>query len=126
MISIDFLHGMQLIGNFIDLLGVIVIILGILASTVMFVINIYHNDVTFAYPLYRQSVGKAILLGLEFLVAGDIIRTVAVSPNLTNVFILAGIVLIRTFLSIALQLEIDRRWPWQSTSEPLKNQRANT
>ena len=66
-----------------------------------------------AYQLYRQNLGRAILLGLEFLVAGDIIRTVAVSPTFRSLGVLAGIVLIRTFLSMALQLEIEGRWPWQ-------------
>jgi uncharacterized membrane protein len=53
------------------------------------------------------------LLGLEFLIGGDIIRTVGVAPTLENVFILALIVVIRTFLSMALQLEVEGRWPWQ-------------
>jgi uncharacterized membrane protein len=59
------------------------------------------------YSLYRQDVGRAILLGLEFLIAGDIIRTVVVAPTLQNVVVLGMIVLIRTFLSLSLQLEID-------------------
>jgi uncharacterized membrane protein len=57
--------------------------------------------------------GVPILLGLEFLLAGDIIRTVAISPTFRSSGVLAGIVLIRTFLSMALQLEIKGRWPWQ-------------
>ena len=65
------------------------------------------------YRTYRQDLGRAILLGLEFLIAGDIIRTMGVEPTLENVFILALIVVIRTFLSMALQLEVDGRWPWQ-------------
>jgi uncharacterized membrane protein len=66
------------------------------------------------YVLYRREVGQAILLGLEFLVAADIIETVAVAPRADNIIVLAGIVLIRTFLSVALQVEIEGRWPWQS------------
>jgi uncharacterized membrane protein len=58
-------------------------------------------------------VGRAILLGLEFLVGGDIIRTVAVSPTFTSVGVLALIVLVRTFLSFSLEVELDGRWPWQ-------------
>lgn len=53
------------------------------------------------------------LLGLEFLVAGDIIRTVVVHPTLDNLIVLAIIVLIRTFLSVTLQLEVEGHWPWQ-------------
>jgi len=70
-----------------------------------------------AYSMYRQDLGRAILLGLEFLVAGDIIRTVVVSPTLDNVLVLGLIVLIRTFLSMALQLEVEGRWPWQRAEE---------
>ncbi|MER7008767.1 DUF1622 domain-containing protein [Dactylosporangium sp. NPDC000555] len=65
------------------------------------------------YRRLRQQLGQTILLGLELLVAGDIIRTVAVSPTLTGVAILASIVLIRTFLSFSLEVEISGRWPWQ-------------
>jgi hypothetical protein len=57
--------------------------------------------------------GRSILLGLEFLVAADIIRTVAVQPSLENVAVLGLIVLIRTFLSFSLEVEIDGRWPWR-------------
>ncbi len=65
---------------------------------------------------FRQDFGGAIVLGLEFLVAGDIIRTVAVAPTLENVTVLAIIVVIRTVLSMALQVEIEGRWPWQQRS----------
>ncbi|HEY6312730.1 MAG TPA: DUF1622 domain-containing protein [Streptosporangiaceae bacterium] len=65
------------------------------------------------YLRFRQELGQAILLGLELLVAGDIVRTVAASPSLTSVAILAAIVLIRTFLSFSLQIETTGRWPWQ-------------
>jgi uncharacterized membrane protein len=66
-----------------------------------------------AYGLMRQSFGGAILLGLEILVAGDLIRTVAVSPTLDNVIVLGIIVLIRTFLSFSLEIEIDGTVPWR-------------
>lgn len=65
------------------------------------------------YRRLRQNVGRGILLGLEFMVAGDIIRTVAVEPTITGVIVLAGIVLIRTFLSMSLEVELEGRWPWQ-------------
>ena len=65
------------------------------------------------YRRFRQQLGRAILLGLELLVAGDIVRTVAASPSLTSVAILAAIVLIRTFLSFSLEVETTGRWPWQ-------------
>lgn len=70
------------------------------------------------YRVYRQDLGRAILLGLEFLIAGDIIRTVAVAPTLQNVLVLGLIVLIRTFLSFSLQLEIEGKLPWSRESRP--------
>jgi uncharacterized membrane protein len=69
-----------------------------------------------AYDFFRRRLGRAILLGLEFLVAADIIRTVAVTPTWQSVAVLAGIVLIRTFLSFSLQLEMTGAWPWQQRS----------
>jgi uncharacterized membrane protein len=72
-----------------------------------------RTDFAATYRLYRQSLGRAILLGLEFLVAGDIIRTVAVSPTFAGVGVLAVIVLVRTFLSFSLEAELDGRPPWQ-------------
>jgi uncharacterized membrane protein len=68
---------------------------------------------TGVYEEYRRLLGRSILLGLEFLVAADIIRTVAIEPTFYNVGVLAIIVIIRTFLSFALGLEITGRWPWQ-------------
>ena len=65
------------------------------------------------YRIVRTVFGRSILLGLEFLVAADIIRTVAVQPSLQNVAVLGLIVLIRTFLSFSLEVEIDGRWPWR-------------
>ena len=69
------------------------------------------------YRSYRQLLGRSILLGRELLVAADIIRTVAVTPSFESVGVLAIIVLIRTFLSFSLELEITGRWPWQKQSE---------
>jgi uncharacterized membrane protein len=64
-------------------------------------------------PRARTAPGHRILLGLEFLVAADIIRTVAVEPSLENVLVLGLIVLIRTFLSFSLEVEIDGTLPWR-------------
>ena len=71
-----------------------------------------------AYRVVRTVFGRSILLGLEFLVAADIIRTVAVEPSLENVGVLGIIVLIRTFLSFSLEVEIDGTWPWRRASGP--------
>ena len=71
------------------------------------------------YTRFRRVLGRAILLGLELLVAADIVKTVAVTPTLDSVAVLAVIVLIRTFLSWALELEVSGRWPWQKRDEPV-------
>lgn len=104
----------QRIGALLDLAGVLVIAVGIGIATVVFLLRWWRTrQLIDHYPAYRQGVGRAILLGLEFLVGGDIIRTVAVSPTFTSVGVLALIVLVRTFLSFSLEVELDGRWPWQ-------------
>jgi uncharacterized membrane protein len=108
---------MELIGNLVDAAGVLIIVLGAIVATIRFLAN-RRSDFGSSYRAYRQGLGRAILLGLEFLIAGDIIRTVVVAPTLENVLILGLIVIIRTFLSMALQLEVEGRWPWQHAEDP--------
>lgn len=109
-----FLLAMEQVGEAMDIAGVAVIVIGILLATLTF-LQEFRN--TKAYKRYRQSIGRAILLGLEILVAADIIRTVAVEPSFRSVGILAVIVVIRTFLSWSLELELEGRWPWQKERE---------
>jgi uncharacterized membrane protein len=114
----DFKSAVDAISKAIDAAGVIVVVVGLLVATGGFLLALRAvgpRDV--AYRGYRQQVGKAILLGLEFLVAADIIRTVAVAPTFTGVGVLAVIVIVRTFLSFTLDVELDGRWPWQSRPE---------
>ena len=102
------------IGQVMDVGGVVVIAIGVVVATVLFLARtIRRQEHQSIYRRYRQAVGRAILLGLEILVAGDIIKTVAVSPTFQSVGVLAIIVAIRTFLSMSLQLELEGRWPWQ-------------
>ena len=107
---------MELVGTGVDAAGVLIVVLGATLASGRYVLA-KQGVPSRSYRLYRQDLGRAILLGLEFLVAGDIIRTVVVAPTLQNVAILAVIVLIRTFLSMALQLELEGRWPWQRTPQ---------
>jgi len=106
----DFKSLMILVGDLVDGLGVAVVLIG-----AVYALGGYAHRwrEAGAYQLLRQQLAKAILLGLEFLIAGDIIRTVVVAPTLVNAGVLALIVLIRTFLSTTLQLEVEGRWPWQ-------------
>lgn len=92
--------------------GVLVIVIGMLLALGRF-FWLGLKGAEKIYQQFRQDLGRGILLGLEFLVAGDIIRTVAVDPTLENVQVLAVIVLVRTFLSLSLQVELEGRWPWQ-------------
>jgi uncharacterized membrane protein len=100
------------IGMTIDAAGVVVIVTGTAIAFVAGAVRLSRRE-SAVYRRFRQQLGQAILLGLELLVAGDIVRTVAASPSLTSVAILAVIVLIRTFLSFSLQVETTGRWPWQ-------------
>lgn len=110
-----FVGLVEVVGKGIDAAGVVVIVLGGLAATAVAGTRLVARDVD-TYRRYRQQLGRSILLGLELLVAADIIRTVAVTPTLTSVAVLAGIVLIRTFLSFSLEVEIDGVPPWRRGS----------
>ena len=100
------------IARAIEAVGIVVIVLGAICATAVFVWQV-RTGIRDAYRTYREHLGQAILLGLEFLVAGDIIGTVAVEPSFSNLGVLAIIVAIRTFLSFSLEVEISGRWPWQ-------------
>ena len=102
----------QTTGEVIDVIGVIAIVVGVLYAIVDAAIR-GLGRVGPVYTRFRRVLGRAILLGLELLVAADIIKTVAVTPTLDSVAVLGVIVLIRTFLSWSLELEISGRWPWQ-------------
>jgi uncharacterized membrane protein len=109
---VEFQQVIETVGKGVDAVGVAVIVLGALGAAAIAVLRLRRRGEA-AYRPYRQQLGRSILLGLEFLVAGDIIRTVAITPTFTSVGVLAVIVLIRTFLSFSLELEITGRWPWQ-------------
>jgi len=113
---VNFEQGVELVGKGVDAVGVAVIVVGALAATAIALFRLARGGRS--YQPFRQQLGRSILLGLELLVAADIIRTVAVQPSVESVGVLACIVLIRTFLSFTLELEITGRWPWQK-------QRAN-
>ena len=111
----NFTPIVEAIGKIIDGVGVLVVVLGLAVAVIRFFKTMHKAPDP--YRQFRQDIGRGILLGLEFLVAADIIRTVAVAPTLGGVLVLGLIVLIRTFLSMALEVEIEGRWPWQSKTE---------
>ena len=97
-----------------ELAGVAAILVGAAVATALFFRRVVARAaLPEAFRQYRQGLGRAILLGLEFLVAADIINTVALEPTLRSVALLGGVVLIRTFLSFALEVELEGRWPWK-------------
>lgn len=105
-------RGIAIAGEVIDILGVVAIVVGVLYAGIDAAVRGLRR-VSPVYSRFKRVLGRAILLGLELLVAADIIKTVAVTPTLDSVVVLAVIVLIRTFLSWSLELEISGRWPWQ-------------
>ena len=96
----------------IEAIGVATIVFGVLLSLIRFVFTL-QNITPRSYKYLRRELGKTILLGLEILVAGDIISTVVTEPTMDSVLTLALIVLIRTFLSLSIEVEIEGRFPWQ-------------
>jgi len=106
----SFNEAVENVGKALDAVGVAAIVIGALVATLMALRPWPPGDGE--YRLYRQRLGRAILLGLELLVAADIIKTVAVTPTFESAGVLAIIVLIRTFLSVSLGVELEGRWPW--------------
>ncbi|WP_433223058.1 DUF1622 domain-containing protein [Dactylosporangium sp. CS-047395] len=96
-----------------DVLGALVLVVGLVWSAVLAAGAWRRGGGRRAYQALRESFGGVLLLSLEVLVAADLIRTVAVAPTITNVAVLGLIVLIRTFLSFSLQIEIDGAPPWR-------------
>ena len=113
-------HYVDLIAKIIEVIGVLIMFFGLFfAFYRAFRLSggLNHNT----YVEIRQTIGKSILLGLEVLIAADIVATVVTEPSLRSVLVLGIIVLIRTFLSLSLQVELEGRFPWQNkkiASEP--------
>jgi uncharacterized membrane protein len=107
-------HLVAAAARVVELIGVATLLLGaLLAALAFFKRVLAHTSFQDAYHALRADLGRAILLGLELLVIADIIGTVAIEPTLQNLSVLAVIVVIRTMLSFALELEVSGRWPWQ-------------
>jgi uncharacterized membrane protein len=109
----EFENSVDLIGKGIEIAGIAAMVVGAVVAFGLYLAAVSRKEHESAFRSFRQNLGRAILLGLEFLVAGDIIQTVAISPTFTSVGVLALIVLVRTFLSFTLQLEIEGRLPWR-------------
>ncbi len=111
----SFTQAVEFAGKGLDVVGVAVILLATLSLLAYSAARLIGGkQLSVVFRLLRRELGQGILLGLEILVAADIVRTVAVSPTIQSVAVLGVIVLIRTFLSFSLEVELTGRWPWQS------------
>jgi uncharacterized membrane protein len=124
-LSIESLAGLEgtistairLVGTAIETFGVFIIVAGIAWSTLH---GVFSRISQGAYDRYKTSIGRSLLLGLEVLVAADIVKTIALDLTFTSLGLLAGLVVVRTFLSWSLFLEIEGRWPWQQAFLPMR------
>lgn len=105
-------YYIEIVAKIIEAIGTAVIFIGMSISLIRYGISVLTKKKD-SYINFRESLGKSILLGLEILIAADIVGTVITDPSLRSVLILAVIVLIRTFLSLSIQVEIEGRFPWQ-------------
>jgi uncharacterized membrane protein len=108
-------HWIRILGVGIDVFGVLIIVIGIAWSTRGFFYR-FPRTGSVGYDQYRIQIGRSLMLGLEVLVAADIVKTVALELTFKSLGVLAGLVAIRTFLNWTLVLEIEGRWPWQQVS----------
>ena len=108
------------IGYVIEAVGVLVMVIGFFLSSISFLKYVKRKSTSTSYREYRRNLGRSIILSLEFLIAGDIIRTIVLADTLENVAVLGGIILIRTLLGLMLDLEVEGRWPWQNSGEKEK------
>jgi uncharacterized membrane protein len=98
-----------------ELAGAVTILLGAAVATLALAYSYRQRRGGDALQSYRANLGRSILLGLEFLVAGDILKSLVIDPTVDDLVVLAGLILVRTFLSIALGVEINGHWPWEDT-----------
>jgi len=115
----DFKQAADVVSTSFQVVGMAVLVIGAIIAFVRYLKALpRRSDTPTAYSNLRRDLGKAILVGLELLVAADIIRSVAIDPTFATVGVLGLIVLIRTFLSWSLELEVNGKWPWQSSRSP--------
>ena len=111
-------HGIRIVGSGIEIFGVLIIVTGIAWSTYVHFRRPMLGEDT---EVYKIRIGRSLLLGLEVLVAADIVKTIAHELSFISLSLLAGLVLVRTFLSWTLVLEIEGRWPWQREPSPMSS-----
>jgi uncharacterized membrane protein len=100
--------------NIVEFAAVVLLLVGLAISVGRYLIAVAQKKGKAAYLDFRQNLGRTLLLTLEFLIAADILETVVIKRSLESLGILAGLVVVRTFLSFALDVELEGRWPWQA------------
>ena len=116
MSEIDFLSLVSFSGYVVELVGVLIILIGLSSATIRYCRQYLGSPGSDNYSSFRRKIGSAMLIGLDFLIAGDIIRTVVVDNSLPDVAALGLVVVIRTVLVFTIHLEVEGRWPWQDKS----------
>ena len=106
-------HTMELVVHGFELGGVLILVLGALGGLAYAALSLRRVGPAEAYESARRNVGRAILLGLEFLIIADIVLTITVDPTLSSALALGLIVLVRTFLSFSLEVELEGTLPWR-------------
>lgn len=96
-----------------EMAGLAVVLVAVAVSSLVFLRRLARDDFEASYRSYRADLGRGVILGLELLIAADIVRSVIIDPTLQNLVVLGGIVLIRTFLSFSIEVELNGHWPWQ-------------
>jgi len=119
----NFKQAADVVGTGFQVVGIAVLVIGALLAFALYLKAVRRRETPTAYSGFRRDLGKAILVGLELLVAADIISSVAINPSFATVSVLGLIVLIRTFLSWSLEVEVNGRWPWQSSRSPHEDSR---
>ncbi len=113
--TLSLLDSIETVAEIFDLLGVAILVVGIGIATLLFTSSLIKPaQAVPAIKKFKIRIGRAMLLGLEVLIAADIVKTVALEPTIDNVAALGLLVIVRTFLSWTLALEIEGHWPWQA------------
>jgi uncharacterized membrane protein len=110
----NFGEYIEFTSHIVEGIGIFTIFMGVVYSLIVFLFSISKKKPN-SFIVLRQTLGKSILLGLEILIAADIMSTVVTDPTIESVSILGLIVLIRTFLSLSLQVELEGKFPWQTS-----------
>src|SRR5262249_46266140 len=122
MLETTISHWIRVVGNGIEVFGILVIVIGIVWSTMRYLRRLSAEH---SYDIYKIRIGRSLLLGLEVLVAADIVKTIALELNFQSLALLAGLECGLTFLSWSLVLEIEGQWPWQRKPAPMADIRIS-